>query len=277
MIESLTVNDTTIALVELDKDHPGFRDATYRARRNQIAAVAAGYRLGDPVPDIDYTALEHSVWRIARENLAPFHARYACHEYREGAVVVRLPDTDILQLRRTNELVAPASGFRFWPVAGLVSPRTFLTFLGRQVFLATQYIRHHSAPLYTPEPDVIHELVGHSPLLAHPDSAALHTLFGETALRVPESRADALIRVYWYTMEFGLVMEGPSLRAIGAGLLSSYGEMERFEREAKIQPLDLDVVAATPFDTSSYQDTLFVAESSEHMVSDLSRWLRNFR
>jgi phenylalanine-4-hydroxylase len=271
------VTDPTIALVELDKDHPGFRDATYRTRRNEIAAVAASYRLDDPVPDIEYTPQEHSVWTAALGNLARFHDRYACREYLAGASVVELPRDEIRQLRQINSVVIPETGFRFWPVAGLVSPRTFLTFLGRSVFLATQYIRHHSAPLYTPEPDVIHELVGHAPLLAHAEVAALHRLFGETAVRMPESRAEALIRVYWYTMEFGLVMEGDQLKAIGAGLLSSYGEMDRFERESEIRRLDLDEVARTPFDTSSYQDVLFVAESSEQLLTELTGWLREFR
>jgi phenylalanine-4-hydroxylase len=265
-----------IALVELDRDHPGFRDPIYRKRRNEIAAVAAAYQLDDRVPDIAYTPLEHSVWQTARANLRPFHDRYACKEYLAGADVVRLPEGAIAQLREVNQVLTVATGFRLWPVAGLVSPRAFLTFLDQKVFLATQYIRHHSAPLYTPEPDVIHELVGHAPLLAHPEVAALHRLFGETAERVPESRADALIRVYWYTMEFGLVREGKSVKAIGAGLLSSFGEMARFEREAKILPLDLDLMARTPFDTSSYQDTLFVANESDQLIADLTRWLRAF-
>jgi phenylalanine-4-hydroxylase len=270
------VSSAPITLVELDRDHPGFRDAVYRRRRNEIAAVAAAYRLDDPVPDITYAPLEHSVWKTALHNLSPFHRRYACREYLAGAAVVPLAQEGIVQLREVNAVLSSRTGFRFWPVAGLVSPRTFLTFLGRKVFLATQYIRHHSAPLYTPEPDVIHELVGHAPLLAHPEIAAIHQLFGQVAERTPESRAEALIRVYWYTMEFGLLREGDALRAIGAGLLSSYGEMGRLEQEAEIRPLDLDVIAETPFDTSSYQDVLFVAPSSESLFAELRRWLSGF-
>jgi phenylalanine-4-hydroxylase len=266
----------TLALVSLDRDHPGFRDPVYRSRRNEIAVIATHYQPGDPVPDIEYTAREHGVWATALGYLRALHGRYACREYVEGSRLVRLPDDGIAQLREVNTTLEPLTGFRLSPVAGLVTPRVFLTFLSRRIFLATQYIRHHSAPLYTPEPDVVHELVGHAPLLAHAEVAELHELFGKTAERVPEDRAEALIRVYWYTMEFGLVKEGGDVRAIGAGLLSSYGELGRFEREADIRPLDLDVVAATPFDTSSYQDVLFVAENSEKMFGDLVRWLRTF-
>jgi phenylalanine-4-hydroxylase len=77
-------------------------------------------------------------------------------------------------------------------------------------------------------------------------------------------------------MEFGLVREGKELKAIGAGLLSSYGEMDRFEREATIRPLDLDAIARTPFDTSSYQDVLFAAASSDQLFTELVRWLGEF-
>jgi phenylalanine-4-hydroxylase len=266
----------TLALVSLDRDHPGFRDPVYRNRRNEIAAVATDYQPNEPVPDITYTAEEHGVWETALTHLRPLHERYACREYGAGSRRVGLPTGTIAQLREVNATLGPLTRFRLSPVAGLVTPHVFLMYLSRRVFLATQYIRHHSAPLYTPEPDVVHELVGHAPLLADAEIARIHELFGETAERVPEVKSEALIRVYWYTMEFGLVKEGQGLRAIGAGLLSSYGELGRFEKDADIRPLDLDVVAATPFDTSSYQDVLFVARSSEDMLRDLARWLRAF-
>ena len=270
------MSSPTLAFVSLDRDHPGFRDPVYRNRRNEIAGVATRYQPGDPIPDIDYTAREHEVWATVLANLGPLHQRYACRPYVEGSRRVELPKASIAQLRQVNSTLEAITGFRLQPVAGLVTPHVFLTFLARRVFLATQYIRHHSAPLYTPEPDVVHELVGHVPLLADAEVARIHELFGKTAERVHEARAEALIRAYWYTMEFGLVREGDALRAIGAGLLSSYGELGRFEASANLRPLDLDVAAATPFDTSSYQGTLFVAESSEKMFDELSRWLRAF-
>jgi phenylalanine-4-hydroxylase len=181
----------SIALVSLDRDHPGFRDAVYRARRNEIAAVAANYQPTEPVPDIDYTPVEHGVWETALTNLRPLHERYACREYRDGSRRVDLPSTTIAQLREVNATLRPLTGFRLSPVAGLVTPHVFLTYLSRKLFLATQYIRHHSAPLYTPEPDVIHELVGHVPLLAGAEIAEIHKLFGETAERVPMESAEA--------------------------------------------------------------------------------------
>jgi phenylalanine-4-hydroxylase len=166
------------------------------------------------------------------------------------------------------------------PVAGLVAPRTFLTHLGRGVFLSTQYMRHHSAPLYTPEPDVIHELVGHAGSLAHPAFVALSRLFGEVALETEAddvARIEELTRLYWYTLEFGLVREGGFPKAYGAGLLSSFGELGRFETQAEIREFSVEGLLATPYDPTDYQRVLFIAPSFAVMTENVTAWLRSKR
>jgi phenylalanine-4-hydroxylase len=260
-------------LVKLDRDHPGFRDEVYRRRRNAIAQLAIGCREGDPVPDVLYTEEEQEVWRAVWSHLGPLHDRLACEEVCAAERWLPLDRMRIPQLAEVNRALAPRSSMRLRPVAGLVSPRAFLVSLGRDVFLATQYMRHHSRPLYTPEPDVIHELVGHAASLAHPRLAALHRRFGEVAEQLDERHLEAAIRTYWYTMEFGLVRERGETKALGAGLLSSYGELEGFEQNAEIRPLDLAVVAATPFDPTDYQRCLFVAESYDAMEEAIREWL----
>lgn len=264
-----------IDLVQLDKDHPGFRDPLYRARRNDIARVAQEWRVGMPVPEIAYTEEENGVWKTALANLAPLHHRYACAEFKATWPSLEFPLNRVPEFREVNEKLHPATGMRFAPVAGLVTPRAFFVELGDNLFLGTQYIRHSSAPLYTPEPDVIHELVGHAALLAHPRFARVNQLFGEVAKRSDEQTVEKLIRVYWYGLEFGVV-KGASggHEVIGAGLLSSYGELGRFETQAKLLPFDIDVVAATPFDPTDYQGTLFVGESTDKLLSLLENWLR---
>lgn len=150
------------ALVQLDADHPGFHDPHYRRRRNEIARAALEHREGDAAPEIAYTDEEHSVWREVWRNLEPLHERYACSEYQEAAKRVALSRETIPQLDAVNHVIEPMHGFRMMPVAGLVTAGAFLRELARGVFLSTQYMRHHSVPLYTPEPDVVHELVGHA-------------------------------------------------------------------------------------------------------------------
>jgi len=247
-------------LVRLDPDHPGFRDASYRARRNAIARLALEYREGDPPPLVDYTEEEHAVWRGVWEHLSPLHGANAVREWRAATARLDLDQDRVPQLAEVNESLAASPGIEMLPVGGLISARGFLCGLGRGTFLSTQYMRHHSMPLYTPEPDVIHELVGR--------------LFGEAALTADAATIGRLERVYWYTLEFGVAREGNEVKAYGAGLLSSYGELGAFRDRAELVPFDLDRMAKTPYDPTSYQKILFVAPSFDEMVRSLERWLQ---
>lgn len=260
-------------LVHLDPDHPGFRDPLYRARRNAIARLALDYAEGEPVPRVDYTEEEHAVWRTVWDHLDPLHAELACHPWRESARRLALDHERIPQLREINKQLAPASGIRMLPVAGLIAGHEFLGSLSRGVFLSTQYMRHASRPLYTPEPDVVHELIGHATSFFDPAIVRLTRRFGEAALTTDETTARQLERAYWYTLEFGVVKEGGALKAYGAGLLSSFGELGEFSRQATIRPLDLEEVSQTDYDPTSYQKVLFAAESFDAMAADVERWL----
>ncbi len=259
-------------IVRLDPDHPGFRDPVYRKRRNEIAKVALAYRDGDPLPEIAYTPEEQAVWRTTWQRLAPLHEKVACREWLESSRVLALDRTRVPQLSEVNAKLA-RSGFRMLPVAGLISGRGFLSAMAEGVFLATQYMRHHSVPFYTPEPDVIHELVGHAAGLFHPDIVKLARLFGDAARRADEAAMSRLELVYWYTVEFGLVREDGEVKTYGAGVLSSFGEMERFRAEAEIRPLDFDDAASRPYDPTKYQPVLYVAPSWGEMVASVSAWL----
>jgi len=263
-------------LVELDRDHPGFRDPAYRIRRNRIASLALAFRPGDGPPDVAYEPQEVGVWGTALDHLAPLHQRRACPEYLAGYPKLGFRQGHVPSFAEMNARLLELTGFRLEPVAGLVTPRQFMERLADRVFLATQYMRHHSAPLYTPEPDVIHELVGHGPLLANPVFAELNRLFGQATQRSDESTIDRLIRLYWYVLEFGVYRADDGLRVVGAGLLSSYGELGRFEEKADLRPFDIDVIASTPFDPTDYQGVLFVASSKEELTRDLGDYLRAF-
>lgn len=259
-------------LVELDPDHPGFRDAEYRARRNAIARIALDYK-GGKVPRVDYTAEENQTWRAVQASLGPLHQRLACAEYREGAALVSLDREEVPQLADVNVLLERATGFAMRPVAGLVGDRTFLGYLSHQTFLATQYMRHPSRPLYTPEPDVVHELIGHAPSFCAPSFAKLNRAFGLAAERIDAETLARVARLYWYTLEFGVCRERGQLKAVGAGLLSSFGELGGFEERARLEPFDTNVIAETPYDPTDYQRVLFVAPSFSEMASRAGDWL----
>jgi phenylalanine-4-hydroxylase len=259
-------------LVQLDPDHPGFRDSVYRARRNAIARIALEYREG-PVPGVAYTEDEHATWRAVWKSLGPLHDRYACAEYQEGSSIVRLDREQVPQLAAVNESLARATGFRMRPVAGLVGDRTFLGYLDHDTFLATQYLRHPSRPLYTPEPDVVHELVGHAPTFSEKGFAELNRAFGRAAQKVDQDTLARVARLYWYTLEFGICREGNALKAYGAGMLSSFGELGGFEERARLVPFDPAVIADTPYDPTDYQRTLFVADSFAQMSERVREFL----
>jgi phenylalanine-4-hydroxylase len=269
--------DTTIedrnALVKLDPDHPGFRDPDYRARRNAIAQIAMTYTPGSPIPTAPYTELEHGVWQTIWKALGPAHREHACAEYLECLERLDFDSDRIPQLDEVSQKVEALSGFRLEPVAGLVEPRVFLESLARGVFLSTQYIRHYSTPLYTPEPDVAHEIIGHAVTLASKRFAELNRLFGEAVTRTTDPDAlDRLSRVYWFTIEFGVLRENGQIKAYGTGLLSSAGELAEMHK-AELLPLDVEVAANQVYDPTHFQAILFCAESFDEMYEALRQFL----
>lgn len=261
------------AIVQLDPDHPGFRDQEYRARRNSIARIAMEYTEGAPIPDALYTAEEHRLWAIIREALETAQQAHACAEYLECVRLLDLPRDRIPQLREVSARIEAISGFRLEPVAGLVQPRVFLESLAKGIFLCTQYIRHHSTPLYTPEPDVVHEIFGHAVTLASERLAEINRLFGAAVRRSETAeRLEHLARVYWFTIEFGVLREAGEIKAYGTGILSSAGELESMN-QAELRPLDLSAVTRQEYDPTRYQPILFCAESFDAMYQMLRDFL----
>jgi phenylalanine-4-hydroxylase len=256
------IADSTGALtVELGQDHPGFADPVYRKRRDALATLAAAWQPGQPVPAAPYTEDEHKVWRAVSEDLEAKHERYACREFLDGKARLALPTDRVPQLAEVTEWLAPLTGFSYQPAAGLVALREFYGALADRKFWATQYIRHHSVPLYTPEPDVLHEVVGHGSTLAHDGYAALYESAGRAVRRVETDEALQFVsKVFWFTLEFGVVHEPDGLKAYGAGILSSPGEITEF-RGMRIEALDLVAMGTADYDITHYQDQLFAAAS----------------
>ena len=251
--------------VQLGDDHPGVGDPVYRARRNSIAALALAWTPGDPIPHAEYTDEEHEVWQQVCRELAGLHRSYACREYREGSERLHLPADRIPQLDEVTAAVEPLTGFRYVPAAGLVPLRDFYGSLAEGRFYSTQYIRHHSVPLYTPEPDVIHEVVGHANCLASVRFARLYRSAGEAARRVTTAPAlEFVSKVFWFSLEFGVVREEGSVRTYGAGLLSSYGEIQQTAR-ADLRPLDIARMGVQTYDITHYQPLLFCADSFDQI------------
>jgi phenylalanine-4-hydroxylase len=262
-------------LALLPADHPGVHDQAYRARREAIADMAReATRRGRLALPLSYTDEEHATWRLIVERLGELHARHASRTY------LRLRETLPIAAERVPDLVElsaalrRARGFELRAIPGLIPSRDFLGGLARRVMSCTQYLRHPARPDYTPEPDVVHEVVGHVPLLADPDFAEFSAALGRAALEADERQSPLLERLYWFTLEFGLVEERGGLRAYGAGLLSSFGELPRaFGDEVERRPFRAAEVARTPYVFCGMQPLLFVVPSFAALREEIERYL----
>ncbi len=251
--------------VHLSDDHPGANDPAYRERRNEIAALALAWEPGDPAPAVEYNDAEQEVWRTVCRELEPKHEQLAFREFLEAKAALDLPVDGVPSLDLVSERLRPLTGFGYVPAAGLVPLREFYGSLSERSFHSTQYVRHPEQPLYTPEPDIVHEVIGHGHLLATPTFSELHRLTGEATHRLQdEDNLRFLSRVFWFTVEFGVVMEDGELRAYGAGILSSYGEIDEF-RAMELRPLDLVEMGTADYDITHYQPVLYRAESLDEV------------
>jgi phenylalanine-4-hydroxylase len=261
----VTEGDDGRVVVHLGEDHPGLNDPAYRQRRNEIATAAVRWAPGEPVPQIAYTAAENEIWRTVCRELRTRHEAYACSEFMRAKGRLALPEDHVPQLDEVTDRLRPLTGFGYRPAAGLVPLRQFYGSLADRVFHSTQYVRHPSEPLYTPEPDIIHEVIGHGNLLASPRFAELKRLAGDAARRVrTDEGLQVIADVFWFTLEFGVVWEQGELKAYGAGILSSYGEIEEF-RAMEIRPLDFAEMATIEYDITRYQPVLYAADSLDHL------------
>ena len=219
---------------------------------------------------VDYDDVEHAVWRDVARELAPLHERHACRGVppREGAArTAGRPHPPARRGLRVCWRRSPVSATSRPP--GWCRCATFYESLADGSFHSTQYVRHHSVPLYTPEPDVIHEVVGHANCLASERYAALYRAAGEAARRVQSAEAlEFVSRVFWFSLEFGVLHEAGELKVYGAGILSSYGELGDYQG-MKVRPLDFGAMGRADYDITAYQPVLYAARSFSHVEDEI--------
>src|SRR5690349_21569279 len=262
---------------ELHLDHPGANDPAYRKRRDYIAGLSKKFRETGVITDVDYSEEEQAIWRHVAGRLEDAHSRRANRFYLKAKKDLGISNQRIPQLSEMNRRLKELTNFRLAPVEGLVDTRAFLSWLSWRTMLSTQYIRHHSRPDYTPEPDIVHESIGHIPMFTNPDFADFSQFIGHGARVATDKQIEELGRLYWFTVEFGLTEENGDVKAYGAGLLSSYGELEHaFSDEVERRPFDLEQVINHDYTYSDMQPILYVIPSYTELKEVTRKYIESF-
>ncbi len=220
-----------------------------------------------------YTPAQHATWKTLFERQSKLLPGRACDAFVQGMAALPIGADEIPDFRRLSDALMRRTGWQVVAVPGLVPDAVFFEHLANRRFPAGQFIRAPHQLDYLEEPDVFHDVFGHVPLLMHPAMADFIQAYGEGGLRAQRLGVlDMLARVYWYTVEFGLVQQADGLRIYGAGIASSATESRFCLDDPSPNRLGFDVarVMRTHYRIDDFQETYFVIDSLDALL-DLAR------
>jgi phenylalanine-4-hydroxylase len=229
-----------------------------------------------------YTPEEHGTWKLLIEKQIKLIESRACEEFSTGLEKVHFPIDRIPRLLDVSETLNQYHGWNILRVDGLVHPTDFFSLLSQRIFPSTDFIRKRSELMYTPAPDMFHDLFGHTPLLTHKDFADFFQNFGRvgviaaTKFPDPEHEVNKMLeRIYWFTVEFGLIQTPSGLRAYGAGSCSSPEELTFcVSDQCRKHAFNIDAIAAREYDIWHLQEDVFVVETFKQLGQEFENWAK---
>ena len=217
----------------------------------------------------DYTPAQHAMWDTLFARQAAMLEGRVAPEFLDGLDILRLSKPGIPDFEELSEALMKATGWQVVAVPGLVPEDVFFDHLANRRFVAGRFIRTPEQLDYLEEPDIFHDVFGHVPLLANPVFADYMQAYGVGGQRAAGLGAiDMLARLYWYTVEFGLIRSEEGLRIYGAGIVSSYGESVFALDDPSPNRLGFDMkrLMRTKYRIDDYQQNYFVIDSFEDLL-----------
>jgi phenylalanine-4-hydroxylase len=230
--------------------------------------------VGDECLYPDYTPEEQSVWRELFARQTELLPGRAADEFLTGLAALGLDHQKIPALSVVSQRLHATTGWRIARTPGLLDAGDFFGYLARRIFPCTDYIRGRQELDYTPAPDCFHDIYGHTPMIMHPRFADFYQKIGQAALACTDTAVEeGLTRIYWFTVEFGLIRNPGGLRIYGNGIISSSGEtLHSLTDQVTRLPAVPERIAAQPYDIWHFQNPLFVIDSFDALEAEFVRW-----
>jgi phenylalanine-4-hydroxylase len=214
-----------------------------------------------------YTDEQHSIWAELVGRVLPELERRAAQEYLDGFQIIGLRRDRLPNLAAVSARLAPRTGWNSIPVSGFLPAAAFFEMLASRRFPTTTWLRSRESLEYTPEPDIFHDVFGHVPMHAHRVFADFLERYGRVCAAIDDARVlERLGRLFWYTVEFGLIRHGNEIKVYGSGLISSHGECRNvIDGHCAVRNFSLDEVLNTPVKVDELHKLLFAVNSFDQV------------
>lgn len=274
-------------------DHPCFKDLNYVKRKKYIQDISNSFNIGDEIPIIDYKQEEIAAWNYVTSKIFPKMRTNCCKEINKNFDIfskeIGISTDQIPQLRDISNILEKKTGFTICPVGGLLEGKHFLNALAFKVFCCTQFIRPLERADLSGEPDVLHEIIGHTAMFADENFAQFSQDIGIASLGASDEDIKVLSNIYWFTVEYGLVYEYETLKdeadknlekrkikIYGGGITPSVFEIDyALSMKANYWSLDFEKMQTAYYDYVNLSTNYFVADDFESMKDKFRKYSKS--